>query len=149
MVCSGAMSSSCVWLQILFCSCVNESTLFSFLLSLLPENGSFPKIFIKKQARWLNGKTIIRNSQSILHSTLLMDNCIGHFEVARETGSSCIMGMFRRRYGSFFGAYEVAQETGSKFFPSTQIHDAFRHNTLPVLIDRNFKMAMTRDGQLP
>ena len=59
------------------------------------------------------------------------------------------MGMFRTRYGSFFGAYEVAQATGSKFFPSTQIHDAFRHNTLPVLIDRNFKMAMTRDGQLP
>ena len=72
-----------------------ESTLFFFLRSLLRENGSLPKIFIKKQARWLNDKSIIRNSQSLLHSTLLMDNCIGHFEVARETGSGCIMGMFR------------------------------------------------------
>ena len=33
-----------------------ESTLFSFLRSLLRENGSLPKIFIKKQARWLNDK---------------------------------------------------------------------------------------------
>ena len=81
---------------------------FSFLRSLLRENGSFPKIFIKKQARWLYDKTIIRNSQSILHSTLLMDNCISHFEVAQETGSNCIMGMFGGRYGFLFGAYEVA-----------------------------------------
>ena len=33
-----------------------ESTLFSFLRSLLRENGSLPKIFVKKQARWLNDK---------------------------------------------------------------------------------------------
>ena len=39
-----------------------ESTLFSFLRSLLRENRSFPKIFIKKQTRWLNDKSIIRNS---------------------------------------------------------------------------------------
>ena len=32
---------------------------------------------------------------------LLMDSCIGHFEVARETGTSCTMGMFRGRYGFF------------------------------------------------
>ena len=38
MVCSCAMSSNCVWLQTIFC----------FLRSLLRENGSFPKIFIKK-----------------------------------------------------------------------------------------------------
>ena len=31
MVCSCAMSVYCFWLQIVFCSCVNESTLFSFL----------------------------------------------------------------------------------------------------------------------
>ena len=52
MVCSCATSSTCVWLsvwlQIIFCSCVNERTLFSLLRSLLRENGSFPKIFIKK-----------------------------------------------------------------------------------------------------
>ena len=51
MVCSCAMSFNCFWLQILFCSCVNETTLFSFLRSLLRENGRslrFPRIFIKK-----------------------------------------------------------------------------------------------------
>ena len=62
MVCSCAMSFNCFWLQILFCSCVNETTLFSFLRSLLRENGRslrFPKIFLKKQTRWSNYKTII------------------------------------------------------------------------------------------
>ena len=41
-----------IWLQILFCSCVNETTLFLFLPSLLRENGRslrFPKIFLKKK----------------------------------------------------------------------------------------------------
>ena len=33
---NGAVSSNCVWLQ---CSCVNETTPFSLLRSLLPENG--------------------------------------------------------------------------------------------------------------
>ena len=60
MVCSCAISSYCVnWLQITFCSCVNETVLFSFLQSLLRENGRslrLPKIFIKKQTRWSNGK---------------------------------------------------------------------------------------------
>ena len=62
MVCSCAMSFNCFWLQILFCSCVNESTLFSFLRSLLYENGRslrFLKIFLKKQTRWSNDNTII------------------------------------------------------------------------------------------
>ena len=53
MVCSCAMSSNCVWpsvwLQLIFCSCVNETTLFSFLKLLLCE----------KQTRWPNDKTII------------------------------------------------------------------------------------------
>ena len=51
MVCACAMLSNCVWLQIIFCSCVNETTFFSFLRSLLPENGRshrFLKIFLKK-----------------------------------------------------------------------------------------------------
>ena len=39
MVCSCAMSSNCVWLQITFCSCVKETILFSFLGSFLHENG--------------------------------------------------------------------------------------------------------------
>ena len=68
-----------------------------------------------------------------------MVNCIGHFEVAQETGSGCIIEMFRGSYGFFFGAYEVAQGTGSKFFPSKQTHEAFRHHR--VLIDCNFKMS--------
>ena len=39
------------WLQIIFCICVKETLLFSFLRSLLRENGRslrFPRIFIKK-----------------------------------------------------------------------------------------------------
>ena len=59
MVCSCAMLFNCF---ILFYSCVNETTLFSFLRSLLHENGRllcFLKIFLEKQARWSNDKTII------------------------------------------------------------------------------------------
>ena len=62
MVCSCAMPSNCVWLQIIFCTCVMETVLFSFLRSLLRENGRslcFPRIFIKKQTLWSNDKTII------------------------------------------------------------------------------------------
>ena len=52
MVCSCAMSSDCVYLQITFCSCVNETTRFSFLRSVLHENGRslhFSQIFVKIQ----------------------------------------------------------------------------------------------------
>ena len=62
MVSSCAMSSNFVWLQIIFCSCVNETTLFSFLRSILRENGRslhFPKIFLKKQTLCSNDKTFI------------------------------------------------------------------------------------------
>ena len=51
-VCSCAVSSNCVWLC---CSCVNKTTLFSLLRSLLPENGRwlrFPEIFIKNKLNW-------------------------------------------------------------------------------------------------
>ena len=68
MVCSCAMWSNCVWLQIIFWSCVKETTLFSFFRSLLRENGSFPNIFIKKQTRWVNDKTII--TRKVLHFRL-------------------------------------------------------------------------------
>ena len=87
MVCLCALFSNCVWLcvwlQMIFCSCVNETTLFSLLRSLLRENGRslcnldsrasqkrkhwgrewslrFQKIFIKKQTRSSNDKTIIK-----------------------------------------------------------------------------------------
>ena len=51
MVRSFAMSSNCVWLQIIFCSCINETRFFSFLRSLLHESAvlRFPKIFIKNK----------------------------------------------------------------------------------------------------
>ena len=52
------MSSNCVWLQ-KFCWCVKETTPFSFLRTFLRKHGSFPRIFIKKQTRWLNDKAII------------------------------------------------------------------------------------------
>ena len=39
MVCSWAMLSNSVWLQIIFCSYMKETVLFSFLWSLLCENG--------------------------------------------------------------------------------------------------------------
>ena len=51
MTCSCAMSSKRVWVQIRFCSCIKETTLFSFEQSLLRENGKslrFPGIFINK-----------------------------------------------------------------------------------------------------
>ena len=46
----------------LFYSCINETTLFSFLQLLLHENGRslcFPWIFMKKQTRWSNDKIVI------------------------------------------------------------------------------------------
>jgi len=52
MVCSCAMSSNCCWLQIIFYSRVKGTTLFSFLRSLLRENGRslrFPRKFIKNK----------------------------------------------------------------------------------------------------
>ena len=63
MVCSCAMPSNSVWLQIIFCSSVKETAPFSFLRSFLRENGislRFPRIFIKKKTRWSNDKTIIQ-----------------------------------------------------------------------------------------
>ena len=58
MSCSCAMLSNCVWLQIIFCSCVNETTRDR---SCVKKGRSlrFPKIFIKKQTWWSNDKTII------------------------------------------------------------------------------------------
>ena len=58
MVCVCAMLSNCVWLQIIFCSCVKETTRDR---SWVKKGRSlrFPKIFIKKQTWWSNDKTII------------------------------------------------------------------------------------------
>ena len=52
MVCSCAMSSNCVWLQIIFFSCVNETLLFSFLRLFLREKGRslrFVKMVVKNR----------------------------------------------------------------------------------------------------
>ena len=58
MVCSCAMSSNCVWLQIIFCSCVNETTRDRYCMN-KGKSLRFPKIFIKKQTWWSNDKTVI------------------------------------------------------------------------------------------
>ena len=58
MSCSCAMLSNCVWLQIIFCSCVNETTRDRYCMN-KGKSLRFPKIFIKKQTWWSNDKTII------------------------------------------------------------------------------------------
>ena len=93
MVCSCAISSYCVnWLQITFCSCLNETVLFSFLRSLLRENGRslrFPKIFIKKQTRWSNGKTHLNSviakyhDLSVSHRSII---CLSHLLATDKSG---------------------------------------------------------------
>ena len=68
MVCSCSLSSNCVWLQIIFCSCINETTLFSFFASLLLANGRsicFSKKFIKKNK--LSDQTIKKLLNSSYH----------------------------------------------------------------------------------
>ena len=58
MVCTCPMLSNCVWLHIIFCSCVNETTRDC---SCVKKGRSlrFPKIFIKKQTWCSNDRTII------------------------------------------------------------------------------------------
>ena len=58
MVSSCAMLSNCVWLQIIFCSCVNK-TMRDRSCVKKGRSLCFPKIFIKRQTWWLNDKTII------------------------------------------------------------------------------------------
>ena len=56
------MPSNCAWLQIIFCSCVNETKIFFLLAIALAwkwQIASLLKIFIYKQTRWSNDKTII------------------------------------------------------------------------------------------
>ena len=55
---SCTISSNCVWLQIIFCSCISETTLSTFLRSLLYENSKMAMLF-KKQTWLPNDKTII------------------------------------------------------------------------------------------
>ena len=63
MVRSCTMASNCVKLQIIFCSCVNETTLFSFLRSFLREKrqiASFPEDIHYTQTCWSNDKTVFK-----------------------------------------------------------------------------------------
>ena len=57
MVCSCAMPSNSVWLQI-FCSCVKETVPFSFLRSLL-RSLRFPRIFIEKTNSVANLNSVV------------------------------------------------------------------------------------------
>ena len=84
MVCSCSVSSNCVWLQIILCSCINETALFCFFASLLLENGRslcFSKKFIKKHK--LSDQTIkekiieLQLSQNILiYQCVSQINCL-------------------------------------------------------------------------
>ena len=68
MVCSCSVSSNCVWLQIIFCSCINKTALFSFFVSLLLENSRslcFSKKFINKHK--LSDRTIKKLLNSSYH----------------------------------------------------------------------------------
>ena len=56
MICSCTMSSTCVWLQIIFCSFVNETSLSSFLWIALAWKWKITLQIIKKQTWWLNDK---------------------------------------------------------------------------------------------
>ena len=65
-VCSCAMLSNCVWLQIAFCSCVLKWSKLHFSPSCdcphMKVAEHFPWIFIRKQTQWSNDKTIIELS---------------------------------------------------------------------------------------
>ena len=110
MVCSCAMPSNCVWLQIIFCTCVKETVLFSFLRSLLRENGRslrFPRIFIKKnklgdrmiQQLWNSviakyRDLLVSRTSIICRSRLLATDKSGYFAQPRPV----IVNYFNRFY---------------------------------------------------
>ena len=58
----GLEPTYCVWVQVIFCSCVNETTLFSFLRSLLHENG--------RSLRWPKNKLGDRIIRQLLTSVI-------------------------------------------------------------------------------
>ena len=91
-VCSCSVSSDCVWLQIIFCSCINETALFSFFASLLLENGKslcFSKKFIKKHK--LSDWTIKKLLNSSYHKKYLdLSVCLADQLFAEAEGSIMI-----------------------------------------------------------
>ena len=56
-------------------SCVCETTLFSFLRSLLRENGSFPKVFLKKQTQMEEQATEVDQEVITTNKNLLCTVC--------------------------------------------------------------------------
>ena len=62
MVCSCPMPSNWVWLQIIFCTCIKETVLFSYLWSLLRENG--------RSLRFLRIDRIDRMIKQLLNSVI-------------------------------------------------------------------------------
>ena len=86
-VCSCMMLSNWrVWLQMIFCSCKNETMLFSSLGSLMRENGRslcFPKRFfkIKKQTQWSNVSCRSVSGRSIIF--VLPTETSGYFSITK------------------------------------------------------------------
>ena len=77
MVCSCAMTSNCVWLQIIFCSRANETTQFSFMRWLFRENGRSLPIHWKTNLViewWNNCRTRLSQTITIFCSTS-SNNC--------------------------------------------------------------------------
>ena len=77
MVCSCAMSFDCVWLQIIFFSCVSEITLFSFLRSLFRKNDRFSKVFLEKQTQMEEQATEV-DQEVITTNDKLLCHLIGY-----------------------------------------------------------------------
>ena len=117
MVCLCAISSSnCVWLQIIFCSCVNETTLFSFLRSLLSKNGRWLPFY--EFIHWKETRIrMIKQCWTRLSQNIVIFHCLAG-QLLRETidvlatDKSRYFAQPRRKIVSY---HEVAQETGSKF----------------------------------
>ena len=65
-VCSCAMSSNCVWLQIMFSSRVNETRLFSFLRSFLREKKKADQRFTSRRYS-LKNKLVDRMIKQLLN----------------------------------------------------------------------------------
>ena len=145
MVCSCAMSSNSVWLQIMFCSCVNETTRDTFLR----ENGRslrFPKIFFKKQTWWSNDKTIIELGYhkiswfaSVSHINYLPQPSASannwsarHWQITifcSTSSNTCqflVYRRFARKYGqeckTSTSGWRVSRKTCNPSFPIANVH---------------------------
>ena len=86
MVCSCAMPSNCVWLQIIFCSCVKETVLFSFLRSLLRvkwQIASLPKDIHYWKSK-LSDRMIKQLLNSVGSPAIVIRQCLAYQLFARH-----------------------------------------------------------------